>query len=148
MKGPRSLVILAVTILSTFAFLSHVCLPSVVNAQKGHGSRHGLSVKEYEDFHDVLHPLQHDALPNKKFKEIRAKSGLLIRLGRAIVRLGVPRGTIKKNQTEFRKELLKFGRSLARYNADARSGTDAQLETSFSAVHDSFEKLAAMLART
>jgi len=91
--------------------------------------------------------LQHDALPNKNFKEIRAKSALLIRHGRAIVKLGVPRGTSKRNQAEFAQELRKFSQSLARYNTDVRHGTDTQLETSFSAVHDSFEMLVAMLPR-
>ncbi|HKB68906.1 MAG TPA: hypothetical protein VKC61_23895 [Pyrinomonadaceae bacterium] len=91
--------------------------------------------------------MQHDALPNKNFKEIRAKSALLIRHGRAIVKLGVPRGTSKRNQAEFAQELRKFSQSLARYNTDVRHGTDTQLETSFSAVHDSFEMLVAMLPR-
>jgi len=31
----------------------------------------GFSVKEYEDFHRVLHPLQHEALPKKDFQRIR-----------------------------------------------------------------------------
>jgi len=116
--------------------------------QHGHGSKHGFSVREYEDFHDVLHPLQHDALPNKNFREIRARSALLTRRGRDIVRLGVPRGTSKKNRVEFANELRKFSKALARFNADARRGTDTQLEASYSAVHDSFEMLAAMLPRT
>ena len=120
-------------------------LPSA--AQEGHGSKHGLSVKQYEDFHDVLHPLQHDALPNKNFKEIRAKSVLLTRRGRAIVRLGIPRGTPKETRAEFAKELKKFSKALTKYSADARRGTDTQLEASYSAVHDSFEMLAAMLPR-
>ena len=120
-------------------------LPSA--AQEGHGSKHGLSVKQHEDFHEVLHHLQHEALPNKNFKEIRAKSGLLTRRGRAIVRLGIPRGTTREKRAEFAKELKKFSKALAKYNADARRGTDAQLEASYSAVHDSFEMLAAMLPR-
>ena len=118
------------------------------NAQEGHGSKHGFSVKQYEDFHHVLHPLQHDALPNKNFNEIRAKSVLLNKRGRAIVRLGVPRGTSKENRAEFAKALTKFSKALTKYSADARRGTDTQLEASYSAVHDSFEMLAAMLPRT
>jgi hypothetical protein len=131
-----------VLVLVIFSLMS---LPSA--AQEGRGSKHGFSVRQYGDFHDVLHPLQHDALPNKNFKEIRAKSALLLWRGRAIVRLGIPRGTSKRNQAEFAKELRKFSQSLARYNADARHGTDTQLEASFSAVHDSFEMLVAMLPR-
>ena len=116
-------------------------------AQEGH-AKHGFSVKQYEDFHDVLHPLQHEALPNKDFKLIRAKSALLKRRGQAIVRLGVPRGTSKENRAEFVSELGKFRKALTKYRADARRGTDAQLEASYSAVHDSFEMLVAMLPRS
>ena len=139
MKRTRLLVVLV------FAVFSLLTLPSA--AEERHESKHGFSVKQYEHFHDVLHPLQHEALPNKNFKEIRAKSALLTRRGRAIVRLGIPRGTSKENRAEFAKELTKFSKALTKYSADARRGTDAQLEASYSAVHDSFEMLVAMLPR-
>lgn len=139
MKRTRLLVVFV------FAVFSLMTLPSA--AQEGHESKHGLSARQYEDFHEVLHPLQHDALPNKNFKEIRAKSALLTRRGRAIVRLGIPRGTTQENRAEFAKELKKFSKALNNYNADARRGTDAQLEASYGAVRDSFEMLAAMLPR-
>jgi hypothetical protein len=147
LKRIRLLVVLAFTVFSLMLLPSAGWSTNTANAQKGHGSKHGFSVKQYEDFHDVLHPLQHDALPNKNFKEIRARSAQLIRLGRAIVRLGVPRGTSKQNRAEFGRELRKFSKALANYNAGARRGSDAQLEASYSAVHDSFEMLAAMLPR-
>jgi hypothetical protein len=117
-------------------------------SQEGHGAKHGFHFKQYEDFHEVLHPLQHEALPNKNFTEIRAKSALLTRHGRAIVKLGVPHGTSKENRAEFFNELSKFNKALTKYRSDAKHGTDAQLEASYSAVHDSFEMLAAMLPRS
>jgi hypothetical protein len=136
-----------------FATICLLSLPSigwsnVAVSQEGHGDKHGLHFKQYEDFHAVLHPLQHEALPNKDFKEIRAKSALLIRHGRAIVKLGVPRGTSKENRPEFINELSKFNKALTKYRSDAKHGTDTQLEASYSAVHDSFEMLAAMLPRS
>lgn len=103
------------------------------------------SVKEYNEFHDVLHPLQHEALPNKDFKTIRAKAGELTTLGEAIVKLGVPAGV--KDSAEFEKELKNFADALARFKSDAANGSDAKLEESYSAVHDSFEMLAGMLPR-
>ena len=119
----------------------------VVLAQEGHEKKHGFSVKQYDAFHDVLHPLQHDALPNKDWRQIRTKSALLANRGYAIVRVGVPRGVSDENKTEFRTELRKFNAALGKFRSDARRGSDAQLETSFSAVHDSFEMLAGMLPR-
>ena len=108
-------------------------------------AQHGFSVKEYEAFHDVLHPLEHEALPRKDFKRIRAKSSLLVKRGRAIVRVGVPSGTKGDRQEEFKKELKRFDEALTRFRTAARTGSNTQLQTSYSAVHDSFEMLAGML---
>lgn len=108
-------------------------------------TQHGFRVKEYEQFHDVLHPLEHEARPKKDFKRIRAKSALLVNRGRAIVRVGVPQGISEDKKEEFTKELKKFGQALTKFRTAARTGTNTQLQTSYSAVHDSFEMLAGML---
>lgn len=105
------------------------------------------SVKEYNGFHDVLHPLEHEALPAKDFQRIRSNAKEFVKRGKAIVRVGVPKGTAETNADEFRSELKKFKSALDRFSKDARRGTDAQLENSFSAVHDSFEMLVGMLPR-
>jgi hypothetical protein len=108
---------------------------------------HGFSVKEYENFHDVLHPLEHEALPKNDFKTIRARASELVRLGGAIVVLGVPRGVDEKYVAEFKEWLGKFHLALGKFKRDAEAGTDEELRESYSAVHDSFEMLAAMLPR-
>jgi hypothetical protein len=120
---------------------------TAANFQAGHERKHEFSVKQYDDFHEVLHPLQHDALPGKNFRAIRGKATLLLKRGTAIVKLGVPRGVSDANKSEFATELNKFRKAIARLRSDARKGTDAQLQASFSAVHDSFEMLVAMLPR-
>lgn len=113
----------------------------------GVGRGEGFSVKEYEDFHQVLHELQHEALPKRDFARIRAKADELVGLGNAIVKLGVPRGTTETKVEEFKKELKKFSDALTKYSADAKDGTDDKLEESYGAVHESFETLAGMLPR-
>ena len=105
------------------------------------------SVKEYNSFHDLLHPLEHEALPAKDFQRIRSNAADLVRRGEAIVRVGVPVGTAERYREDFRKELKKFKSALSKLRKDAKRGNDAQLETSFSAVHDSFEMLVGMLPR-
>ena len=105
------------------------------------------SVKEYDEFHQVLHALQHEALPAKDFQRIRSNSAELVKRGREVVRLGVPKGTDEKHAEEFRRELRKFDSALDKFAEQSKSGTDEQLESSFSAVHDSFEMLAGMLPR-
>ncbi len=109
--------------------------------------QHGFSYKEYEKFHDVLHPLEHDALPKKDYRRIRSQANLLVKRGNAIVKLGVPSGTSEDTKEEFAKELDSFRQALAKFRTDARRGTNDQLKVSYSAVHDSFEMLAGMLPR-
>jgi hypothetical protein len=108
-------------------------------------TQHGFRVKEYEKFHDVLHPLEHDALPKKDFRRIRSQANLLVKRGNAIVKLGVPTGTSEEKKEEFAKELNSFREALATFKTDARRGTDDQLKASYSAVHDTFEMLAALM---
>lgn len=140
-KQVRSWIIIAL-----MGFLPSAILLLAVATTKA-APQHGFSVKQYEAFHDVLHPLEHDALPKGDFKRIRTKSALLVARGRAIVRLGVPAGTSEEQKAEFAKGLEAFGKALTKFRTDARRGTNDQLKTSYSAVHDSFEMLAGMLPR-
>jgi hypothetical protein len=103
------------------------------------------SVREYAEFHDVLHPLEHEALPQGDFKRIRAEATELVKRGEAIIKLGIPAGVKAEYKAEFTQELKRFADALARFRTDAEKGTDAQLKESYSAVHDSFEMLAALL---
>ena len=132
----------AITLFSCTASLLPAHGATTVSAQD-----EGFRIKEYRDFHEVLHPLEHEALPNNDFKTIRAKSGLLWALGQEIIKLGVPKGVEDKNSEDFKEGLKKFGEALAKFKADAGDGTDDELKASYSAVHDSFEMLAAMLPR-
>jgi hypothetical protein len=107
----------------------------------------GFGIKEYDAFHDVLHPLEHEALPKGDFAKIRSQAKELIARGDAIVKLGVP-GEIKAERAEeFKKHLDGFAKALVEFGTHAESGTDADLKTSYSAVHDLFEELAHMLPR-
>jgi len=107
----------------------------------------GFGIKEYDAFHDVLHPLEHEALPKGDFAKIRSQAKELSERGDAIVKLGVPKA-IKAEQTEaFKKHLDEFAAALVKFSSDAESGTDADLKTSFSSVHDLFEELAHSIPR-
>jgi len=64
-----------------------------------------------------------------------------------LVKLGVPQGTSEEHKGDFGKGLIKFNEALAKFKADASKGTDEQVTASYTAVHDSFEMLAAMLPR-
>ena len=135
-------------LVSIFVFTA--LLLSTANLSPSEGTnvaQHGFSFKEYEQFHDVLHPLEHDALPKKDYRRIRSQAKLLVKRGNAIVKLGVPSGTSEDKKEEFVKELDSFRKELAKFKADARRGTNDQLKVSYSTVHDTFEMLAGMLPR-
>lgn len=128
-------VYLAALLLLTFAVLVHARTSE-------------FGVKQYDDFHHVLHPLEHEALPKNDFATIRARAGELVKLGGAITKLGVPAGTKAESSEEFKKELKKFKDALAKFRKASKSGTNDELKTTFSVVHDSFEMLAGMLPRS
>ena len=136
-------------LLSFATAVALLCFSLALISVTGSASRGAsdFGVKQYDDFHDVLHPLEHEALPQKDFARIRANEKEFVKRGQAIVKLGVPRGTATNNISEFRKELKKFNTALAKFRKDARSGKDDKLEASFASVHDSFEMLVGMLPR-
>jgi hypothetical protein len=137
-KRSRSASFFVITLFLSTALLS---VPRATSAL----AQHGFSLNEYEKFHDVLHPLEHDALPKKDYRRIRSQANVLVKRGNAIVKLGVPSTTSEDKKEEFAKELDSFRKALATFKANARTGTNSQLKTSYSAVHDSFEMLAALV---
>jgi hypothetical protein len=113
----------------------------------GAGVSEEFGIKEYDDFHRVLHQLQHEALRKNDLATIRTRATELINLGQAIIKRGVPEDTKAENVAGFKQELKKFSDTLIQYGADAKNGPDDKLKTSYEAVHDSFEMLAGMLPR-
>ena len=109
------------------------------------GVQHGFKIKEYDLFHDVLHPLQHEALPKNDFEKIRSMANELVTRGKAIVKLGIPPASPEASEPkrrEFVKTLRTFERALGIFEADAQTGSDSSLKKSFTDVHDYFEVLA------
>lgn len=123
------------------------CAPLISSAAYESPVQHGFGVEEYDRFHDVLHPLEHEALPNKDYRKIRSQAGLLVSRGKAIVNAGTPSKLTGEPREKFAKELKSFNLALNRFRTDARRASNNRLKISYSAVHDSFETLAAMLPR-
>ena len=110
-------------------------------------AQHHSGPKVYEEFHDVLHPLEHEALPNKDYRRIRSQSGELVKRGKAIVKSGVPATLTGDKRSEFVLEMNTFNAALNQLRTAARRSNNSKLARSYSAVHDSFEKLMHMLPR-
>jgi hypothetical protein len=70
-----------------------------------------------------------------------------VKRGKAIVKAGVPDALTGDKRTEFVSEMKAFDVALNKLKTNARRGKNSQLASSYSAVHDSFEKLMHMLPR-
>ena len=140
-RGPR-LTIQQMNHFKSTAFKALLLSAFVLTVCVSVPAQHDFTFEEYEKFHDVLHPLEHEAVPQKDYARIRARSSELVQLGNAIVKLGVPEGSNVPD--EMRRELKTFKKSLRRFSSVAKGNKDRDLETAFEAVHDSFEKLAAL----
>ena len=126
-------------------FTLSIVIGVVPSATQQHKSEQHIGIKEYEAFHRVLHPLQHEALPKKDFETIRKNADELLLKGNSIVDLGVPAGINEDNRARFESELQNFSSRLKSLVRNAKEGSDAQLKESFDGVHDSFELLASLL---
>lgn len=139
-------------ILCLFAFSVLFISASVVLAAqeqkkeaKHEMKEHGFGIKEFDAFHAVLHPLQHEAMPKKDYQAIRAKAGELKTLGDAIVKLGTPDSVSKAKK--YTQELKEFGEKLAKLQALSEKGTDKEVKKMFAEVHEEYEELAHMLLK-
>ena len=109
---------------------------------------HSFGVAQFDRFHDLLHPLQHEALPGRDFKTIRAKAAALYAAGRAAANAPVPRGVADRQA--YRQQSAKFLKALGSFRRATRPGasaSDEAVSAAFSRVHDEFEALAHMLPR-
>ncbi len=131
-------------------FLSTLVLSALLSATfnlSASANAPGIGIKEYDDFHDVLHPLEHEAMPKKDYEQIRGQAAELVKRGFAIVKLDVPTSQQPENVEDFKRELEKFQASLKTFAVAADKGTNQQLTETFATVHDSYETLAGMLRK-
>ena len=92
-----------IIVLLTMTSLLSSSLTAGAVRNPAHYTGDDFSVKEYEEFHRVLHPLEHEALPRKDFQRIRSNAGELVKRGESIVEVGVPPGTVAKYVEEIRR---------------------------------------------
>ncbi len=121
------------------------CFSSPPQHQHDEARARSFGVAAFDRFHEVLHPLQHDALPKGDYKTIRARAAKLVSLGKPLTNMAAPRGT--SDISLFKNKQKAFAKALSNFKRDARRGTDEQLKISYSAVHDSFEELVGLLPR-
>lgn len=103
----------------------------------------GFPTPELKAFHDVMHPLVHEALPAKDAARIRAAARDLDAGRSAILRGGTGSAT-GKAKLEVVKRLEAFNSSVTKLvQASKGTGNDADVLASLDAVHTAFEELVA-----
>lgn len=110
--------------------------------QKRHGAFNNV---DFDRFHDILHPLEHEALPKNDFATIRREARRLVTAGRPLTRMVIPLGV--EDTAKFCEEQARFSDALKRFDRDARKNDNAALKRSYTLVHDTFEEMAHLLPR-
>jgi cytochrome c556 len=100
---------------------------------------------DFDRFHDILHPLQHEALPKNDFATIRREARRLVTAGRPLTRMAVPPGIAET--AKFCEEQARFTDALKRFDRAAQRKDDNALKRSYIQVHDTFEEMAHLLPR-
>lgn len=101
-----------------------------------------VTIQEVEAFHELLHPLVHQALPGRDAEAIRKGLPGLLAAAAAIQRADVPRTMAKRNA--FRKEAKVLQRQVEKLNKSKGRISDDELFRRFEAMHETFEALSAM----
>jgi hypothetical protein len=104
---------------------------------------HAFAMKELTDFHDILHPLVHDALPNGDYGTIRSQLDALLAKGKAILRAKLPPSLTPKRK-ELRKASNDLVKQLRELAAMKVAKDNASLERKFNEMHETFERLAGL----
>ncbi len=100
-------------------------------------------VKELNAFHVLLHPLVHDAMPNKDYATVKDALPKLIESAQTLLKAQLPK-TIGPKKKTFRTETKKLLTQLTQLNRKKAELSDEQFEKNFAAMHETFEELMQM----
>ena len=121
------------------------CSTLLVAQEKAEDSRkeakpHEFALKELDIFHEALHPLVHEALPNKDYTAIRAGLEDLLTKAKAIEKARLPRKFASRRK-EFQKQSKLLVSQLADMNEVKDKVDGDTLGKKFNDMHETFETL-------
>jgi hypothetical protein len=105
---------------------------------------HHFAIKELDSFHDVLHPLVHDALPEKDYEAIRSQLDKLLEYATAIDEASLPEEYAPKNK-EFKNLSKLLVSQINELQQLGEKSNEETFEAKFEEMHETFETLAHML---
>jgi len=122
--------------------------PIIFAQEKSDSTKHeyetaAVTVKELDAFHELLHPLVHEAYPSKDFGTIRKALPNLITSATSLKNAAIPEGLVKKS--EFKKGSAKLLKELVALNKKKGKLSDEAFGKKFMEMHDTFEELMGMV---
>lgn|ERR1041385_4740919 len=109
------------------------------DGQEHHGMK-ASAVKELDEFHELLHPLVHEAYPNKDFEAIRKALPKLVESGMLLKKAALPKELASKKKA-FTAKAKKLVKQLTELNKKKDTLSDDILGEKFMEMHDTFEEL-------
>ena len=128
------------TLLLVVMALLFAGMTSVVAQTKAAKKKPAFAMKELKAFHDVLHPLVHDALPKSDFGRIRGGLEKLLEKAKAIQAAKLPKPLEGRSQ-EFENVSESLVAGLEDMVSMKDKVDDATIEKLFNEMHDTFEQL-------
>ena len=98
------------------------------------------SFKELDAFHELLHPLVHEAYPAKDFAAIKKGIPGLIKSAAALKTAALPK-ELSAKKTVFNKTAKKLLQQLNQLDKKKETWKDKEYGEKFMAMHDTFEKM-------
>jgi hypothetical protein len=139
--------------MKTLAVLTGFCLwafPAIGSAQEEakdttHAKmEHHFGVKELDAFHETLHPLVHESLPDNDYETIRARIGDLQEQAIAIEKAKLPKKFASRKK-EFQQQTKVLIEQLTELNEIKDKVDDDTFVKKFHEMHEAFEQLAGLL---
>lgn len=97
-----------------------------------------------DDYHRVLRPLMHQALPNQDVAAFKANAAELLQCAEKVAAAGIPeKFAAQKDQIAGLAKALR--EKTQTFHDRCQSGADAEIFESFTTAHDEYEALADIL---
>lgn len=99
-----------------------------------------IELKELDQFHELLHPLVHDAYPKKDFATIRTALPSLVKSATLVKNAKLPAELASKSKS-YDKQSKKLLQQLTDMDKKKAKMSDKDLGKKFMEMHDTFEEL-------
>ena len=121
-------------------YLLGACLlipATVFSQEKTDSAEHVTTVPELDAFHDVIHPMWHDAYPEKDIAALKGFVPQLIEHMEALNKAELP-VALKDKETEWKKQLLELNTAVKEYEKAAASGDAQSLLSAAEELHNQY----------